>query len=168
MHMKHHLLAALTAEFDQWERLLTTLTDDQLTAPHPPDGWSIKDEIAHLHAWQQRSIARLEAAHDKRPPLFPQWGPDLDPEADADTDPVNAWIYDQYRDWPWADVYAEWRAGYQRLLALTDALAERDLLNGDGFAWLAPYSPADVVIGSYDHHQEHWEALIARLQNGGM
>jgi hypothetical protein len=46
--------------------------------------------MAHLMAWQQRSLARLEAALQNRQPQFPGWSETLDPESDADLDQVNA------------------------------------------------------------------------------
>ena len=61
MYMKTHMLAALREEFGQWENVLASLTETQITTPPQPGELSLKDEIAHLWAWQQRSIARLEA-----------------------------------------------------------------------------------------------------------
>jgi hypothetical protein len=75
MNMKEHILAALREQFNRWEELLASMSEAQLTTPHLPSHWSTKDEIAHLWAWQQRSIARLEAALSNREPEFPKWLP---------------------------------------------------------------------------------------------
>ena len=56
MNMKDHILTALREQFNRWEKLLASMSDEQITAPHLPSNWSIKDVIAHLRAWQQRSI----------------------------------------------------------------------------------------------------------------
>ena len=37
----------------------------RITAGELPDGWSVKDLVAHLMAWRQRSIARIEAAMEE-------------------------------------------------------------------------------------------------------
>ena len=71
---------ALSEEFDAWEDLLSDMSDEQITTPRLPSNLSIKDVIAHLRAWQQRSIARLEAALLGRAPEFPKWPAELDPE----------------------------------------------------------------------------------------
>ena len=92
MYMKRHILTALREEFNRWEELLAGMSDEQITTPHLPSNWSIKDEIAHLRAWQQRSIARLEAALLNREPEFPKWLPELDPDSEGNTDQTNAWI----------------------------------------------------------------------------
>ena len=58
---KQHLLATLRTESERWQALLASLDEEQITTRTLPAGLSIKDQIGHLHAWQQISIARLEA-----------------------------------------------------------------------------------------------------------
>ena len=41
------------------------------------------------------------------------------------------------------------------------------LLDAGCYAWLNGYALADVLLGSYEHHQEHLEKLLARLQQAG-
>src|SRR5947208_3318623 len=70
MNMKTHILTALKEQVDHWESLLAEMNEEQITAPQLPSTWSVKDIIAHLRAWQQRSIARLDAARLNREPEF--------------------------------------------------------------------------------------------------
>jgi hypothetical protein len=37
------------------------------------------------------------------------------------------------------------------------------MLDGDKYAWLNGYSPAFILVASYDHHQEHLERLMGWL-----
>ena len=53
------------------------------------------------------------------------------------------------------------------MLFRSEALAEPTLLDASRYAWLNGYSLADVLLGSYDHHQEHLEKLLARLHQAG-
>lgn len=170
MYMKTHMLAALREEFDHWERVLAGLSEAQINAVPQPGELSLKDEIAHLWAWQQRSIARLAAGANNTEPQMPAWWPDATvtrPEEsdnhEAENDRINAQIYEAYRDLPWTQVYTQWRADFLRFLDLGEALAEPALLDASRFPWLNGYSLADVLLGSYDHHQEHLEKLLARL-----
>ena len=57
MDMKEHILAALREEFEGWQVLLAGLSEEQITAPRQGEDWSLKDDMMHLWAWQQRSIA---------------------------------------------------------------------------------------------------------------
>lgn len=162
MNMKEHILSALREQFARWEELLTTQSEVQLTTPPSPHSWSVKDDIAHLWAWQQRSIARLEAAAMSREPAFPTWLPDADPDATDATEQVNAWLYTTHRDQPWSKVHQEWQSGFRRFLALAEEIPERDLLDGERYPWLGGFPLAVVLLASYDHHQEHLENWLAR------
>ena len=62
MNMKNHILLALGEVFEQWNELLAGMSTAQAIAPDLPSNWSIKDTVAHLMAWQARSIARVEDA----------------------------------------------------------------------------------------------------------
>lgn len=167
MNMKEHILAALREQFDRWEELLASLSEEQITTPHLPSTWSIKDEIAHLWAWQQRSIARLEAAQFDREPEFPRWPAELNPDSEGDTDQINAWIYETFREQPWPKVHPDWREGFLRFLELGQAISEKDLLEEGKYSWLEGHPLAFVLLSSYDHHQEHLEKELAWLRKNG-
>jgi hypothetical protein len=163
MYMKNHILAALREEFDHWEKVLASPSEGEITTAPQPGALSIKDEIAHLWAWQQRSLARLEAALNDNEPKMPQWLPGITADSEEDTDQINAWIYVTYQSRSWPEVYQAWRAGFLRLLELGAAIEEPALLDSSRYAWLGGYALAHVLIGSYDHHQEHLEKLLSRV-----
>jgi hypothetical protein len=166
MNDKQAILNGLREEFNRWEALLASLSEEQITAPQLPDNWSIKDVIAHLRAWQQRSIARLEAALLGRAPEYPAWPAQFDPEAEDVLD-LNAWLYATYRDQPWSNVQRDWSEGFRRFLELGEAIPEKDLLEAGRYTWLEGYALFAVLQGSYEHHREHAEYLepvIARLR----
>jgi hypothetical protein len=164
MNMRDHILTALREQFNRWEELLAGLSEEQVTQPNLPDPWSVKDTLTHLWAWQQRSIARLEAARLNRAPEFPQWLPGLDPEAEDVTAKMNAWIYERYQDQTWSTIHRQWREGFLRFLQLGERIPEQELLDAGRYPWLEGHSLADVFLASYDHHQEHIEKLSAWLQ----
>lgn len=163
MYMKTHMLAALREEFDHWERVLANLSAEQIHVVPAPGEFSLKDEIVHLWAWQQRSIARLQAGQTNTEPDMPSWLSGVSPELEENTDAVNGWIYDTYKDHPWSEVYVMWRSGFLQLMDLAETLSEPALLDSSRFAWLNGYSLADVLLGTYDHHQEHLDGLLKRL-----
>lgn len=167
MNMKEHILTALREQFNRWEELLASMSDEQITAPLLPSNWSSKDEIAHLRAWQQRSIARLEAALFNREPVFSKWIAGSDPDSEGNTDQTNAWIFETYREQPWSEVHQNWREGFLRLLESGEGIPEKDLLDASRYPWLEGHPLAFILVASYDHHQEHFEKLIAWLREHG-
>jgi hypothetical protein len=170
MNDKQGILSALREEFNRWEALLASLSEEQITAPRLPDNWSIKDVIAHLRAWQQRSIARLEAALLDQAPEYPAWPAQFDPEAEGQPHDLNAWLYAKDRDRAWPSVHRDWREGFLRFLELGNTIPEPDLLAAGRYAWLEGYALSAVLHGSYEHHREHAEYLepvLARLRQHG-
>ena len=167
MNLRDHMLSALQEQLARWEELLAGLDAAQISAPLLPSAWTVKDVIAHLWAWQQRSLARLEAGRDGREPVFPHWEIEASADALDSTQQVNDWIYQAYRHLPWTQVHQDWQAGYQRLLAISAGFPERELLDSDRYPWMQGYSLADVLLGTYDHHLEHYEPLVAWLQEHG-
>jgi hypothetical protein len=167
MNMKEHILTALREQFDRWEELLASLSEEHITAPHFDYDWSIKDVITHLWTWQQISIARMEAGLLDREPEFPKWVSVLHGDWEENADRTNAKIYATYHGKPWSEVYQNWREGFLRFLELGNQISEKDLLDGDRYPWLKGYSLAFILLASYDHHQEHFEKLLAWLREHG-
>jgi hypothetical protein len=168
MNDKQRILTTLRKEFTSWEELLTTLDEEQITAPNLPSDMSIKEVIAHLRAWQQISIARMEAVLLDKEPDYPEWPTeDPDPDSEDEIDQINDWISKTYQDKPWSDVHRLWREGFLRLLELGEAVPERDLLDTGKYPWLKGYSPLGILQASYEHHDEHLTSLPDRLRHGG-
>lgn len=163
MNMKAHILTALREQFNAWEKLLADIKVAQITGPQPDSTWSIKDEIAHLYAWQLRSLARVEAAVLDQEPAFPAWPAEFDPEVEGEPDQLNAWLYETYQQQPWSTVYAQWREGFLRFLALAEQITERKLLDAGEYSWMDGRPLALALLATYDHHQEHIEKLLPRL-----
>jgi hypothetical protein len=159
MNMKEHILAALQEQFHSWEELLASLSEEQITAPRFDLDWSIKDVVAHLWAWQQISIARMEGGLHDREPNYPKWIVESIENWEEDSDRVNALTYERNHKKTWSEIHQNWEEGFLWLLELGNRIPERDLLNGDKYPWLKGYSLAFILIASYDHHQEHFEKL---------
>lgn len=156
---QQQILTDLRDLFNRWETFLNSLSDTQITAPRVFGDWSIKDVVAHLRAWQQRSIARLEAALNFHEPQFPNWPTEFDPD-DDNVDSINAWIYEQHRDQTWDSVYQEWHDSFLRFLELGAAIPKDDLMEVGKYGWLPKYPLAAVLTGSGEHHEEHLEPLL--------
>lgn len=159
-HRVAHAIAALRAERDRWEALLRGLDESERTAPKSAAGWSIQDYVAHLMAWQQVSNARLEAAARGTEPAFPDWLGGESPESEEHIGRFNDTIHAEHAGRPWERVHAEWRAGFDRLLARAAELPEETMLDASRFTWLGGYALVDVLEGSLAHHREHREILF--------
>ena len=165
MNRKQEILAILQDEFDRWEKVLNKLSPEQINAPKFISEWSIKDTLAHLMAWQMRSIARMEAALLDKEPRFPNWPVDPEPDPGDNSDEINAWIYATYHDQPWSSIHPAWSTGFQRFLELGQAIPEKDLLDPKRYAWMEGQPLLAVLQSSYEHHHvDHLEPLLALLR----
>ena len=161
---KRRILGKLQEEFDRWEKELSTLSEAQVTTSRLPNGWSIKDLVAHLMAWQQVTVARLEAGQRSEEPMLPGWLEGADPDAE-EVDALNARIYEIYQHEPWARVHRAWRDGFANVLKLGAAIPEEDLENPEKHPWLKGYPLMAVLEGTYEHHHDdHLEAFLAHIQ----
>jgi hypothetical protein len=107
MNDNQTLMAMLREEYSRWEGLQSSMSEEEICAPDLPGEWSVKDVIAHLMAWQQVSIAQLEAALLIRIPEFPMWLARMDPfEAESE----------DHREWSWASLHRARRAGFLRFM----------------------------------------------------
>jgi hypothetical protein len=167
MNNKKQSLEMLGDIFHRWERLLAGMSEGQITSPQQPAALSIKDEVAHLWAWQQRSVARIEAVLNNSEPQYPEWPGTPDPDT-GDVDQVNAWIYETNRNKPWSKVHEDWREQFQRLLQLVAKVPEEGLAASGAHTLIEGYPLSATLEGTYEHHEEHLNELTARLrENGG-
>jgi hypothetical protein len=162
---KQQLINSLRDEFDRWEEMLAGMSKERIETPLSPSIYSTKDVVAHLWAWQQRSIARLEAALSEREPELPQWPVMPDPDSDHDPAQINVWIYESNRDRTWESVYSDWRRGFLRFLELAEAIPEEALFTKGKYSWLDRWALAVVLESSLEHHhEEHLGPLQAWLR----
>src|SRR3569832_2049298 len=112
MNMKDHILMALREQLEGWEKLLASLPEDQITSPHFDFDWSIKDVIAHLWAWQQIYIARIEGGLQNQEPVFPKWIVEAIDDWEEGANRVNAMTYEAQLDKSWSEFYQNWRSGF--------------------------------------------------------
>jgi hypothetical protein len=166
MNNKKQSLELLGDIFHRWETLLASMSEEQITDQQQPTALSIKDEVAHLWAWQQRSVARIEAVLNHSEPQYPEWPGIPNPDT-GDVDQVNAWIYGTNRDKSWPNVHEDWREQFQRLLRLVQEVPEEDLVAPARSAWMEGYPLTATLEGTYEHHEEHLNELTARLREHG-
>jgi len=72
MDNKGQLILQLREELNLWEDLLAGIHVERITSPDYLADRSIKDIIAHLTAWQQISVTRMEAARNQTKPEYPE------------------------------------------------------------------------------------------------
>lgn len=142
------------------EQLIAPLSHDQLTATGP-DGWSIKDHLAHLSAWRRKLLAMIEGRPDHEALQI-----DAATYESGDEDQINDLLYQRNRDRPLDEVLVEFRQVHEQVLAALEPMSEQDL---DRQGYPDETDPNRklihfVVGNTFGHDQEHinWiQSLLA-------
>ena len=71
---KHDLLANIGRERTALDNLLAPLNDEAMLRPARDDGWTAKDILAHLTAWEQRLLRWIERWRATGEPGRPEVG----------------------------------------------------------------------------------------------
>ena len=166
---KAELMRHISESRSKLEQMIGRLSEAQIVAPGP-DGWSVKDHLSHVAAWEESLLALLEG-RDRDAAIG------LDPStveaANDDVDKINASIHQRNRDRSPTDVLAAFRETHARVLAALDRLADADLLRPYSFYQpnAQPYD-ARPVIGwidgdTWDHYDEHvaWIGQLLEAQS---
>jgi hypothetical protein len=119
---KADLLARTDRAWAELQATIANFSPEQLTSPTDAGGWTAKDHLAHLTAWERSMIFLLQhrARHEGL-------GVSESLYLTGDEDAINASIQKQTRALPLDQVLAELTATHEELLALVRELPESEL-----------------------------------------
>ena len=154
----------IEASWARLERALASIGADRLISPLD-DGWTIKDHLFHLSAWEKSLIALLEG-QDRLAAMGISLAALPPGAASADTfypDGLNELLYRQGQDRSPEDVLSDLQKTHARTLDVLSRLSDRDLLRP--YSSYQPGSTEDRAVvewidgNTYDHYDEHSEAI---------
>jgi hypothetical protein len=147
---KEALLKAIESEHQKLDTLLKTLSKDQMTEPGVCASWSVKDIVAHLHAWEQMVLSWYRAGvrgEDVRTPASDlKW---------SETPILNQRIYEQYHDMPLNEVRTKFTASHNEMLATLKTIPEKELVTRGFYAWTKSTTLLSYFVSSTSSHY-HW------------
>jgi hypothetical protein len=118
---KTDLIEGINRAWSTLEGAIAGLGEEALTTPGG-DGWSVKDHLVHIEAWERYLLALLE----RRSPST-ALGIDLATIRSTEDDPLNELIRELTKEQPLSQALADLRRTHERLLAAIAALPEGDL-----------------------------------------
>jgi hypothetical protein len=151
---KFELIAAIETERARLEDAMARFSDQQKTETLLENGWSIKDLMVHIAAWERVGFDIVQANRDGEPLK------DYISKAFESIDNFNAQTYEKNKDRSLSDVKAEFKAAHQAFFSLIAPLPE---------AFIGSYLPFEgaeeitirsiISSNTYLHYREHAEAL---------
>jgi tetratricopeptide (TPR) repeat protein len=137
-------LIDLSRSFQQ--QLIADLDPAERAAAGTWEQWSIKDELAHVTAWQLNSLARMAALIHAEP--VPDFG---------DYETINRAIYATNHDRSMAEIIAEGERAYADFVALIRSLSEEDLVQPARFSEQERRSlAAQIMSNGFEHPIVHY------------
>ncbi len=156
---KDELLQRLKSDRLEWDNLIATVPEETGSEPNLPNGWAVKDLLAHVAAYERWTAAQIQAANEGREPTDMElYGREALPgEAGGwDEDQINAAIYEQHKDLTYAEARAFAGEAFNALVAALEATPDDDLLRPGAQAWLHEGNLLTAVAGqTYDHYAMH-------------
>lgn len=152
---KDELMALIRGGRSALEQSLGALSDEQLQRPSPGGGWSPKDQLAHISAWERSMLAVFE-----RRPRHEALSISEEAWRSEDVDRINAEVFEANRDKPLDEVLAEFRASYRDVVETLERTSEDELFNSRPYA-SDPNEESDrslitwVPGNTYQHYLEH-------------
>ena len=129
-------------------RLYRSVPVTTLIEPILANGWSVKDTLAHIAAWEWRCASLLNAAHQTNVPL----------KAMPDVDALNREFYQERQEWSWAEVGDDFRQAHQALLAAIKELPPERLNDA-----IVQQTIAEETWEHYAEHIPHLERWHRRV-----
>jgi len=158
---KQRLLDLIRTEYEFVERTLTLVPDNRMNHPNVVGFWSVKDTLAHLNAWQERTLRWIDEARAGQHPLEPQPGFGWDAY-----DAIDEQSYHDDKDRPLDDVLAAFRASAAQLYTETESLNEDELFGDSGVAaHFRDRLYSYIAANTYEHYQEHIPPIRAWLRD---
>jgi|GraSoiStandDraft_54_1057290.scaffolds.fasta_scaffold130811_3 hypothetical protein len=154
---KSSLLHEMSNGYTALENILAPLNQAQMTTPGVNGDWSIKDILAHLNAWQDYLVIRLQAATRNEVPAV---GVLSDEDEGNTVDRLNADFYEENKARPLDEVLAEFHTTYRQIVEAVQALSDEDLFEPKRFAWMKGNALWELIPGNtYGHYLEHIESI---------
>ena len=144
---KNDLINAIQREHAALERLLAPLSEDEMEWTPGAEGWSIKDILAHLHAWAQMYLGWYAAGRQGLSPHLPADGYNW-----AQLPALNAEIYRTHHQLPLANVLTQYRASHATILAAVQQMDEAELFTPGRYGWTNANALAAYVISVTSSH----------------
>lgn len=159
---RSELLARMGDERKTLEELYEKFDVSDLEKPMLDDGWSIKDVMAHIAAWERRLTNAITAVRRGERPAWPEEGYSL---SDADVDALNARDRDASAARSLAAVRVDAETAYREALAAITPFSDAQL--ADSMNPERPPWEAVIRANTDQHYREHIDQIESWLAGQG-
>lgn len=153
---KTTLLAAADEEFARLWAAVDAIPAGELESSGACESWSVKDLLAHLHAWHEMALRWEAEGSAGGTPEIPAPGYRFN-----ETPALNAAIYDRTKDDAWRDVTARLRTSHDAVMAVIASYDNDDLFTKQRYGWTRSTSVGAYMVSATSSHYA-WASKLIR------
>ena len=155
---KAELVRLIAERLVSLQDLVASVAPGELGRPLDAEGWSVKDHLAHIVAWERRALAAL---HGRR--AFEVMGVTEAQWLDSSIDRLNALLFDMDKDRSIEEVRNAWRDVHASVMAVVEALTDDELAREAVDARDGGTLGQVVAANTWQHYEEHEGWLREKL-----
>jgi hypothetical protein len=156
---KTKLLARIHAEYDFAMHTLALVPSERVNEMGVCGHWSVKDLVAHLTSWEERTLRWLAAAAQGNPLRVPEEGYGW-----KEFDRLNEASHERTQALDYAALYANFKRVQTRMLATVEAMTDEELAGGGRYTGMFSDSPMDAIAANTcEHYELHLQQIRAWL-----
>ena len=150
MDLRVGLLDLIRLAYREEQTFVEKLSEKEHAVIGTYDQWSVKDVIAHVAAWKERTAQELGAVTSGSPR----------PEGD-NLEQINARIFEKHQDCTWDEVLALSKGAYEALCEQVAAMPEEDFINAKAIEWYEGPVWRLSLDDGYSHPLSHFAECYA-------
>lgn len=148
---KQALIEQIQVAYSAAETLLARVPPGDVNTAGVCGDWSVKDVVAHLTTWEERTLRWLREAEQGIPLKVPEPGFGW-----HEFDALNAVGYERNQHRDYADVQRDFHQTQRRMLTAVETLTDAELRGEGRFAGMFTDSPgAAIAANTYEHYDYH-------------
>jgi tetratricopeptide (TPR) repeat protein len=155
MKLQTKIIDLLNRTFEIERDLLGNLTEEDRATVGEPSHWSIKDQIAHCAAWNERLAKNISTALQG-----------ITPTREEDYEQVNKEIFEVNREKAWEEIIAYFERVHHELVDVIQSIPEISISEGEFLPWQSGRELWKLIIGtSYTHPMTHFSQIYLEKGN---
>ena len=121
------------------------------------EAWSVKDLLAHLHAWHEMTLNWEQAGRGGDRPSIPAEGYTF-----AETPALNEAIYQRTKNDGWDEIVVRFQTTHAELMAVIDSYGDDELFAKRRYPWTRSTSVGSYLVSATSSHYAWASKLVRR------
>ncbi len=152
---KDEILDALEDERERFLKAIDGLSEEELQEPSLAGGWSVKDVMIHISAWEAELVKLLWQVKQNERPTTMHFN-------NVDVDARNLEWFTAYHQRPLERVLDDFAAVRKQTARRIEGFSDKDLTDPQRYPWLEGHPLSEwVASDSFEHDAEHTAQIRA-------